>query len=114
MNKIDEASKFSPLTARLMVRKGEANQTAELGWTLKPSLFAKKGAAKPASVANDAPKSRRLVLTMTPREYETLGLIAVKKGTTRHQLAPMRSSSKPQHSHALCFSTPQLLKPALD
>jgi hypothetical protein len=87
MNKIDEASKFSPLTARLMVRKGEANQTAELGWTLKPSLFAKKGAAKPASVANDAPKSRRLVLTMTPREYETLGLIAVKKGTTRHQLA---------------------------
>jgi hypothetical protein len=32
-------------------------------------------------------KPRRLVLALTPHEYETLGLVAVKKGSTRHQLA---------------------------
>jgi hypothetical protein len=32
-------------------------------------------------------KPRRIVLTLTAHEYETLGLVAVKKNTTRHQLA---------------------------
>ena len=32
-------------------------------------------------------KLRRIVLTLTPHEYETLGLVAVKKNSTRHQLA---------------------------
>ena len=38
---------------------------------------------------SDAPadKPRRIVLTLTPHEYETLGLVAVKKNTTRHELA---------------------------
>lgn len=32
-------------------------------------------------------KPRRIVLTLTAHEYETLGLVAVKKNTNRHQLA---------------------------
>ena len=31
-------------------------------------------------------KPRRLVVTLTAAEYETLGHMAVKKGSTRHQL----------------------------
>ena len=31
-------------------------------------------------------KSRRLMVTLSHNEYETLGLIAVKKATTRHRL----------------------------
>ena len=31
-------------------------------------------------------KPRRLMVTLTPAEHETLGLIAVKKAATRHQL----------------------------
>jgi hypothetical protein len=31
-------------------------------------------------------KSRRLMVTVTPGEYETLGLIGVKKNVSRHQL----------------------------
>lgn len=31
-------------------------------------------------------KPRRLMVTLSPGEYETLGLIGVKKSATRHQL----------------------------
>jgi hypothetical protein len=31
-------------------------------------------------------KSRRLMVALTPMEHETLGLVAVKKSVTRHQL----------------------------
>lgn len=36
------------------------------------------------SASSDKP--RRMMVTLTPVEYETLGLIAVKRCTTRHQL----------------------------
>jgi hypothetical protein len=34
-------------------------------------------------------KPRRLMVSLTPEEYETLGIIAVKQGVTRHQLLRM-------------------------
>ncbi len=34
----------------------------------------------------DCAKPRRLMVTLTPAEHETLGLMAVKKNSTRHQL----------------------------
>jgi hypothetical protein len=37
--------------------------------------------------ADAADKPRRIVLSLSAHEYETLGLVAVKKGTTRHRLA---------------------------
>jgi hypothetical protein len=36
---------------------------------------------------SDNEKPRRIVLTLSPHDYETLGLVAVKKGSTRHDLA---------------------------
>jgi hypothetical protein len=87
---MSDMSKFSPLTGNLLVRKGEAGPSIirPEKWTLGPAASLKKRAGKKApAAANDAPKFRRLVLSMTPREYETLGLIAVKKGTTRHHIA---------------------------
>jgi hypothetical protein len=36
--------------------------------------------------AGQSDKSRRLMVSVTPGEYETLGLIGVKKNVTRHQL----------------------------
>jgi hypothetical protein len=35
----------------------------------------------------DADKPRRIVLNLTAHEYETLGLVAIKKGSSRHLLA---------------------------
>lgn len=83
MSKMDGMGKFSPITASLLVRKGEAGPSvASPAWLSERLVRAKKPDA-----ANDAPKPRRLVVNLSPREYETLGLIAVKKGTTRHDLA---------------------------
>ncbi|HEY4266286.1 MAG TPA: hypothetical protein VGM72_13280 [Micropepsaceae bacterium] len=44
-----------------------------------------------AAPAGDPPpgqpgKTRRLTVSVSPSEYETLGLVAVKKNVTRHQL----------------------------
>jgi hypothetical protein len=98
--------KFAPITSQLLARKGEAAPTvlspfplasvrvveglqdaateiAEPKFVYTPLRPAK---AKPHS---DGPpeKPRRIVLNLTPQEYETLGLVAVKKGVTRHELA---------------------------
>ncbi|HXJ00050.1 MAG TPA: hypothetical protein VNH44_02430, partial [Micropepsaceae bacterium] len=47
-----------------------------------------RGAAPPGDPPPPAPsdKPRRLMVSLTPGEYETLGIIGVKKNTTRHQL----------------------------
>ena len=60
----------------------------------RPSAPEKKDPPKPVSIAppGEPPppvqpeKPRRLMVTLSPNEFETLGLIAVKKGATRHQL----------------------------
>jgi len=52
-----------------------------------PCERASRSSADRAPPPPDHPeKPRRLMATLTPAEYGTLGLIAVKKGVTRHQL----------------------------
>lgn len=105
-------SKFAPVTARLLVRKGEAAPSTVTASPRPVSLVAgmppKPGAEEPehkfvfheetlheCSVhcgddkeqCGSGEKPRRIVLNLTPHEYETLGLVAVKKNSTRHQLA---------------------------
>ncbi len=92
--------KFSPVTSMLLVRKGEAapSQVAQrpishLSTRGGASAGERKFVFSPDE-ASDAQerdgsgeKPRRIVLNLTPHEYETLGLVAVKKGVTRHDLA---------------------------
>src|SRR5206468_2741077 len=42
--------------------------------------------ARKAVLSADAAKPHRLMVTLSPEEYERLGIVAVKKGVTRHQL----------------------------
>ena len=105
-------SKFAPITSSLLVRKGEASPSPVVP-TLRPvswiSETARKSAAESAEprfvykpeetsadvshsegkpdVCQSNEKPRRIVLNLTAHEYETLGLVAVKKGSSRHQLA---------------------------
>ena len=95
---------FAPMTANLLVRKGEAapstvtplfqerdgDENPILDALRPPPVFAPRQ-IKPAPLPPPAPdqggKTRRLVLHLSPREYERLGLLAVKRGKTRHGLA---------------------------
>jgi hypothetical protein len=102
-------SKFAPVTANLLVRKGEAapSSVAVPAQPLRPVAWI--GEISPPPIADTerkfvfspelgehadgrdhcgaGEKPRRIVLALSPHEYETLGLVAVKKGATRHQLA---------------------------
>jgi hypothetical protein len=105
-------SKFAPVTANLLVRKGEAapspvapsaRPVAWLADTARPpgpeALESKfvfhqeephensAHCADGRDICGANEKPRRIVLNLTPHEYETLGLVAVKKNSTRHQLA---------------------------
>jgi hypothetical protein len=105
-------SKFAPITSSLLVRKGEASPSPAVP-TLRPVAWISETARKTATEsaeprfvykpeestvdvqhgegktdachANEKP--RRIVLNLTAQEYETLGLVAVKKGSSRHKLA---------------------------
>ena len=96
-------SKFAPVTASLLVRKGEAAPSpvatqppAAVTWLSDVSRRAPSPDAQEhkfvfhqsePDVDHGPEKLRRIVLNLTPHEYETLGLVAVKKNSTRHQLA---------------------------
>ena len=45
-----------------------------------------RSASPPPPPGPPGEKSRRLMVMLTPMEHETLGLVAVKKSVTRHQL----------------------------
>jgi hypothetical protein len=99
-------AKFAPITASLMARKGEAAPSLgakrALDWTseiftlrepawefrapsvIEPEIARLKIAAVPPASA--APKPRRIVVSLNPCEFERLGIAAVKKGVTRHEL----------------------------
>ena len=98
--------KFAPITSQLLVRKGEAAPVVlgQMPFTsvrvVEGPMDAAQCDAEPKFVysplrpvkvkpESDGPpeKPRRIVLNLTPQEYETLGLVAVKKGVTRHELA---------------------------
>jgi len=100
--------KFASLTAGLLVRKGEAHpsvlsgspvvnfpsperrQDGHKGNEHKPAPTpARKTASDkspPPPPCEPSVKPRRLMVTLTPLEFETLGHMSIKKGTSRHQL----------------------------
>ena len=96
-------SKFAPVTANLLVRKGEAAPSpvaspppSSVTWLSDVSRRAPSPDGpehkfvfhqSEPDVDHGTEKLRRIVLNLTPHEYETLGLVAVKKNSTRHQLA---------------------------
>lgn len=106
-------AKFAPITANLLARKGEAapafGTKRSLGWTsdlsalrepvrdTPPSFatgteFVHVESAAPQQViaasklASTPEKPRRVVVSMSPCEFERLGIAAVKKGVSRHDL----------------------------
>jgi len=103
--------KFASLTAGLLVRKGEARPSVISGGPVvnfpsperrqegqsshgqvshgrKPASTRKTASANPSPPQPREPtvKPRRLMVTLTPLEFETLGHMSVKRGTSRHQL----------------------------
>lgn len=91
-------TKFSAITSSLLARKGDAVPSAVAA---KPALFwwhangheaevepapvrAKKRTRSAHSV--EPGKVHKMVVALTAAEYEKLGIAAVKKGVTRHQI----------------------------
>jgi hypothetical protein len=104
-------AKFAPITAGLLARKGEAAPSfgtkRPVAWTSDlpamrepvrdaPPSFATglefvDSAATQQIIAAQKPapaleKPRRVVVSMSPCEFERLGIAAVKKGVSRHDL----------------------------
>ena len=85
--------RFAPITSSLLARKGDAMPSGA-----KPSLFWTRTAEPPPVVADvsspaplppgppDTAKPHRMMVTLTSGEFERLGIAAVKKGVTRHQV----------------------------
>ena len=87
--------RFASITADLLARKGEARPwgdtgKAMAGWeTAQPRLARATPAPEPhhAVPAPHLPGDwRKCSVRMTHHDYERLGLLAVKRGTTRHHL----------------------------
>jgi hypothetical protein len=91
------------MTSELLVRKGEAAPSVlpeAAKPFLRPRLVSPPGekfvfvpdetgqhSSAKADPDGHGEKVRRIVLGLSAHEYETLGLVAVKKGSTRHALA---------------------------
>ena len=87
--------RFSAITADLLARKGEArpwNETGKqmLAWDnghVPMTLHAPEPANEPPPLAHLNPADwKKCAVRMTHRNYERLGILAVKRGTTRHHL----------------------------
>ncbi|MEI9996680.1 MAG: hypothetical protein WDM91_18930 [Rhizomicrobium sp.] len=75
------SQRFAPITSALFARKGDATPSAvqakpSLLWTREPPLADPPPAGKP----------HRMMVTLSPADFEKLGIAAVKKGVTRHQI----------------------------
>ena len=87
--------RFAAITADLLARKGEARPwgdggNAGAGWE---NVAPRMPRPMPLSEAPPAPPSahlpgdwRKCSVRITHHDYERLGLLAVKRGTTRHHL----------------------------
>ena len=87
--------RFTPITSNLLARKGDAAPSAVTG---KQTFVRANGGATPLfageqqqraaepSLPRDGAKPHRLMVTLSASEFEKLGIAAVKKGVTRHQM----------------------------
>jgi hypothetical protein len=98
-------SRFAPITSHLLARKGDATPSAvkaPLFWAREPAapppephpeprpeprFVAAPREMPPAPVSGEKP--HRMMITLSPAEFERLGIAAVKKGQTRHQVLRM-------------------------
>ena len=82
-------SRFAPITASLFARKGDAVPSAV---AVKPSLLWSRDVPPPVVSPSAEPppplgdKPHRMMVTLSAAEFEKLGIAAVKKGMTRHQI----------------------------
>jgi hypothetical protein len=96
------SAKFSPMTASLLARKGDAAPSLAM-LPVRPSAFAKTKPASPPPppfISADAVRSanghsgghegvekpRRIMVSVTADEFEKLGIAAIKKDRTRHEI----------------------------
>ena len=80
--------RFAPITSSLFARKGDAvpsgmSAKPSLLWTREPPPLAVSEAPPPLPPGE---RAHRMMLTLTPAEFEKLGIAAVKKGVTRHNI----------------------------
>ena len=86
--------RFAPITAGLLARKGEAQPWKQVGKVPVEQVEVEKVASipwqpyTPPVVAGQHPpgKDRACSIRMSAQDYERLGILAVKKDTTRQQL----------------------------
>ncbi len=77
-------SPFTPITSNLLARKGDAMPSGakpSLFWTRPPPLALREPPRPPPP-----DKPHRMMVTLSAAEFEKLGIAAVKKGLTRHQI----------------------------
>lgn len=98
-------SRFAPMTASLLASKGKAEPSHVNGTAKYPlfKMFASHAAEPPVAHLDSAPacpvreddlhaeatkqgKLRRVMVAFTAEEYERLGIAAVKRNVSRHQL----------------------------
>jgi len=84
------SARFASITAGLLARKGEAQPWAQQRMPdadRAPLMF--RSEPVPLAVTPPPPpptKERSCSLRMSPQDYERLGILAVKTGSTRQQL----------------------------
>jgi hypothetical protein len=88
---VNSAAKFASITPDLVVRKGEAKPWPQYESAVRSPPMAVRTDEDPleADAAEPAPAQdgiRRCTLRLTPCEYERLGIIAVKRDTSRQQI----------------------------
>ncbi|HEX3675048.1 MAG TPA: hypothetical protein VHU87_12305 [Rhizomicrobium sp.] len=87
--------RFAPITADLLARKGAAVPSAvkqPLAWLYEappPPMPPPQHVEPPPQhfALEPGEKPHRIMVALSAREYETLGIAAAKKSTTRHQIA---------------------------
>lgn len=91
-------TKFTPVTSRLLARKGDAvpSVVASKPWSFNKSVpppITGETSAPPDAVEAVSPpgppetgKPHKMTVLLTASEFEKLGIAAVKKGITRHQI----------------------------
>ena len=88
-------SRFASITADILARKGEARPWREvadesakrpLAWQSPPQVADVMPVSACERVDDAAVSFRKCTVRMSQHDYERLGILAVKQGTTRHRL----------------------------
>jgi hypothetical protein len=95
------AARFSPITSVLLARKGEARPWSQGGkQAAKPEAdnvetIPWRAYTAPVIVPRASEKDKSCSIRLSAHDYERLGILAVKKDTTRQQLLKQANSWPP-------------------